>query len=214
MPRGRKTSASFPCDEELVAYVTKPMSSLSVAQAFEIPGPKCLKRMRDLTDQGRLARPWHGVYAPVGMSDIPRPPRGKSARIMAVLDQPRTAAEVGELTGVGRRAVYFLCPLVRDGHAVHCGPSHYLRADLDGQFEFRKRSKRARALPGKGLTLRKQIMSLMAEPQASEEITRMVGTAGYRVNYMLVKLMHEGRLISVPRYGHRGRYLYMRVYPG
>lgn len=207
-------STRLPSDDELIVFVTEPMTSIAVARHFGLSGPACLKRMRKLADRGRLARPCHGTYAPAGMLQGPRPLTGRSAEVLAVLDQPRTAAEVGALTGIGRRATHVLELLRREGRAVHCGPSHFLRAELAGRFEPREGLSRLRSPPEKGLILRERVMILLAEPRGADEITRLLGAKKHQVDYMLGRLIREGRVSRVVRAGYRQRYLYSRAEPG
>lgn len=204
-------STPLPSDDELVAFVTSPMSSLDVAEHFHAPGPRCLKRMRYLADQGRLSRPWTGVYAPAAMADIPRPLRPRLVQVLAFLDEPRTMAEIEASLGITYSGHSLIAPLFYDGRIAHCGRWHYVRADLVGQFGARERKKFTNNPTPQGKMLREEIMALMTEPRGSEDVTSMLGVERYRVNYMLTRMVREGQLTRTARPGANNRYFYHRA---
>ena len=165
--------------------------------------------------------PIRGAWCDLGMGYMPRLGRclvekaltGRRAQVLAVLDQPRTAAEIGALTGLDRRALYATHALMREGRIVHCGPSHFLRADLVGQFEPRKRLPWPRPPTEAGTILRERIMALLAEPRGADEIARLLSVKRDQANYMLRRLIREGRVLRAVRDGYRERYIYRCATP-
>ena len=129
-------SKVLPSDDELLAYITGPMRSYDVAQHFGVDGPTCLRRVLYLFKHGKLARPYHSYYAPLGhQSERPLPPR--YVMVMGVLDEPRSAAEIGHMVGV-RSVTHVLQSLLQLGHVAHCGMYHYVRSELAHRFKPRR----------------------------------------------------------------------------
>jgi len=128
------------------------MRSYDVAQHFGVDGPTCLQRLAYLLKHGELSKPGHGYYAPLGhQSERPLPPR--YMKILGVLDEPRTAAEIGDLVGVAS-VTHVLQSLMQLGHVAHCGKYHYVRSEHAHRFEPRclilkaGHGRRRSALPG------------------------------------------------------------------
>ena len=72
-------------------------------------------------------------YAPLGhQSERPLPLR--FTKVLGVLDEPRTAAEIGQLVEV-RDVTHVLQSLMQLGHVAHYGKYHYVRSEHAHRFE-------------------------------------------------------------------------------
>ena len=212
--RRRKVSGlptTLPSDAELVAYITKPVRSHEVARYFGVDGRACLQRMRRLASKGLILNPYYSIYAPTGAS-IVRPLQQRQARIVALLDQPRSAAELSHTMDLGYSVTHLLQELIKTGHVVHCGPHHYVRAELGGQFEprrpvvYRGESPRLAAF-------RAVLLKHTEHPRTVEELAALLHERRDLIHRQLSVLMTAGQ-VTVARMGGKGRpRVFSRVEP-
>lgn len=197
---GRRAS---PSDAELIAHVTSPMRSFDVARHFGMDGPICLRRLAKLVRKGALVRPYYGFYAPPGTNG-PRPLPPLHCEVLAVLDQPRSAAEVSALVGVSYSVTHVLQTMIECGHVAHCGRYFYVRADLADRFPPRRNRPRpasgARASPE---DMKQAIIRELVEPRSITELVRALGEHRERVAWHVEALVKEGALVRVIVSGQR-----------
>ena len=199
VPAERKV---LPSDDDLLAYITGPMRSFDVAQHFGVDGPTCLRRLAYLFEHGKLSRPYHSFYAPPGEPpERPLPPR--YARVLRVLDEPRTAAEISHLAEV-RSATHVLQSLMQLGHVAHCGKHHYVRSEHAHRFEPQRLALKAgprtkEVPPGR---LKAAILEQMKRGDTTMgQLARVLGEKRDRISWHVDAMMETGqiqRLVTAP----------------
>ena len=195
-------SKVLPNDDQLLAYITGPMRSYDVAQHFGVDGPTCLQRLAYLLKHGKLSRPYHAFYAPLGdPPERPLPPR--YARVVGVLHEPRTAAEIGQLAAV-RSVTHVLQSLMQLGHVAHCGKHHYVRFEHAHRFEPRqlvlKAGPRTKEVPP--ARLKAAILEQLTEhDRTMGQMAQALGQRRDRVSWHVCAMMETGhirRLVTEP----------------